>query len=134
MERVGSRDWRQAGGAVLLAGDLPSVPHMVRIAAQLPPDVHATVLIETFAAREIHPVAVRDDIRVTWLVRSDAGPDRYARTPWSRLASAVHAWCAEWSCAPDGIAPECTVWLAPGTPLPIVRMTRALIPARAPRP
>lgn len=127
MTRDDREKWADVRGAVLLAGDAQSLPDMLAVADLLPPAAHATMLIEAFAAAQICEVAVRDDIRVSWLVRSDAGHDRDARSRGERLATAIHAWCAEWACSADGEAPQCTVWLAAHMPTRIVRMTRALI-------
>jgi len=110
--------WSDLDGAVLLAGGAGDLAGMRRIAAALSPRAHATVLVEAADA----PSPERLDAlgaRVTWLVRGD-------RRHGERLAAAIHAWCAEWSC-PGG--PVCTVWLAARTPARIVRMTRALLPS-----
>lgn len=127
MTRTDADRWAGVRGAVLIAGAVESLPDMLEVVEVLPAEVHATVLVEVFAASEIVEVAVRGDIRVSWLVRSDAGHDRDARSRGQRLAVAIHAWCAEWSCSTDGSTPRCTVWLAPHLPSRIIRMTRALI-------
>lgn len=130
MTKIDDRVWASVGGPVLLAGDAENVPEMCDILARLPHDAHTTVLIEVFAAAQIDEIPVPGDIRVTWLVRSNAGADRDACAKGARLAAAIHAWCAEWACSPDGRSPACTVWLGARTPARIVRMTRALIDPR----
>lgn len=114
--------WCDLEGAVLLGGDARNTPEMRRIAAALSPGAHATVLVEICGAGEIEafdaPAA-----RVSWLDRTIDGE---LRPRGERLATAIHAWCAEWAC---GEAPVCTVWLGARTPSRIVRMTRAMLPA-----
>jgi NADPH-dependent ferric siderophore reductase len=125
MPQIDAQRWAAVRGAMLLAGDAHSLPEMLDIAAALSVDVHATILIEVFAGVQVRPVAVRDGIRVTWLVRAHG--EEGARARGHRLAAAVEAWCAEWACTVDGAPPDCTVWLAARTPPRVVRMARALI-------
>jgi NADPH-dependent ferric siderophore reductase len=125
MPQIDAQRWAGMRGAMLLAGDAHSLSEMLDIASVLPADVHTTILIEVFTSVQVRELNVRDGVRVTWLVRAGADGDSYARG--HRLAAAVEAWCAEWSCVVDGLAPECTVWLAARTPPRVVRMARALI-------
>lgn len=113
--------WCDLEGAVLLGGDARNVPEMRRIAAALSPEAHATVLVEISGAGEIDPFDA-PSARVSWLDRTIDGE---LRPRGERLATAIHAWCAEWAC---GEAPVCTVWLGARTPSRIVRMTRAMLP------
>lgn len=117
--------WCDLGGAVLLAGDARNLPEMRRIAAALSPAAHVTVLVEAAVASQVEPLPAGGAARVTWFVRSDG---EGMRPRGERLATAIHAWCAEWACAADGSDPVCTVWLGARTPSRIVRMTRALLP------
>ena len=111
---------------MLLGGDVRNLPEMRRIAAALGPTAHVTVLVEAATASQVEEFAADGAARVTWLVRSRGGG---LRPRGERLATAIHAWCAEWGCAAEGEAPLCTVWLGARTPTRIVRMTRALLPS-----
>jgi len=113
--------WCDLEGAVLLGGDARNVPDMRRIVASLSPEAHATVLVEVRGVGEIEAFDA-PSARVSWLDRTLDGE---LRPRGERLAAAIHAWCAEWSC---GEAPVCTVWLGARTPSRIVRMTRAMLP------
>ena len=113
--------WCDLEGAVLLGGDARNVPDLRRIVAALSPEAHATVLVEVCGVGEIEAFDA-PSARVSWLDRTLDGE---LRPRGERLAAAIHAWCAEWSC---GEAPVCTVWLGARTPSRIVRMTRAMLP------
>lgn len=113
--------WCDLQGAVLLGGDARNVAEMRRIAAALSPAAHATVLVEVCDTTEVVAFDA-GPARVSWLDRTGGGG---LRPRGERLATAIHAWCAEWAC---GDAPVCTVWLGARTPARIVRMTRALLP------
>lgn len=118
--------WCELEGAVLLGGDVRNLPEMRRIAGALTDAAHVTVLVEAPVASQVEEFAAsRSGARVSWLVRSDGAT---VRPRGERLAAAIHAWCAEWACAPAGEATACTVWLGARTPARIVRMTQALLP------
>ena len=117
--------WPHAHGAVLLAGDLESVPAMIDIADMLPHDAHALMLVEVFDQESVREIEVPHNVRVHWLVRKQHLETSQARG--QRLGLAIHAWGSEWACAPEGETAVCTVWLAAGVPRHIVRMAQAMI-------
>jgi NADPH-dependent ferric siderophore reductase len=121
--------WSSVEGPVLLAGDSQSVPEMQRIASQLPAGVPATMLVEAFSPMQVHHVEVPAHVAVCWLVRDTGGGEGPAHSRGQRLATAVHAWCAEWACLSGPDTPDCIVWLAARTPPRVVRMARAMLDA-----
>ncbi len=121
-EHLEDPDWDRLEGAVLIAGEAADAVSIAGICARLPWDAQGVVLLEAAARIQQRYIETPDGVSVRWLLRGD-GVRQYARG--ERLASAVHAWCVEWTCTEP---PErWTVWLGPHTPPRVARMARSLL-------
>lgn len=115
-------DWSQIEGVVLIAGDVADAEFIAGIAARLPWDAHGVILLEAAARVQFRHIDAPDGVSVRWLMRRDG---TRAHTRGERLATAVHAWCVEWTCTEP--PEQWTVWLGPHTPPHVARMARSLL-------
>jgi len=121
-EHLEDTDWDNIHGAMLIAGDAADAGTIAAICARLPWDAEGVVLLEAAARIQMRHIDVPEGVSVRWLLRGD-GIRQHAKG--ERLASAVHAWCLEWTCTEP---PEhWTVWLGPHTPQRVARMARSLL-------
>lgn len=121
-EHLDDPDWETIDGAVLIAGDAADAAHIAAICARLPWDAQGVVLFEAAARIQFRHIDVPHGVSVRWLLRGD-GIRQHAKG--ERLASAVHAWCVEWTCTEPPA--QWTVWLGPHTPPHVARMARSLL-------
>ncbi|GAA2935409.1 hypothetical protein GCM10010458_18970 [Microbacterium luteolum] len=121
-EHLDDPDWENIDGAVLIAGDAADAAAIARVAARLPWDATGVIILEAAARIQFRHIDVPDGVSVRWLVRGDG---LRAHTKGERLASAVHAWCVEWTCTEPPA--QWTVWLGPHTPPHVARMARSLL-------
>lgn len=122
-EHLDDPDWENLEGAVLIAGDAHDVAGIRDICTRLPWDANGVVMIEAVARVQQRRIDVPDGVSVRWLLR---GEGTSARTRGERLATAVHAWCVEWTCS-DEPAASWTLWLGPHTPPRVAQMARSLL-------
>ncbi|RYV51669.1 siderophore-interacting protein [Pengzhenrongella frigida] len=81
-------DWHPGDAThALLAGDETAVPAICAILESLPAGFAATVFLEVPSADDVLPVAVGEQVAVTWLPRRDAPVG-------ARLEQAVRGWLA----------------------------------------
>lgn len=120
-------DWETTSGPLLIAGDFADLPVIEQIGRRLPPDAHGAIKIEVATHLQARPLDVPEGVAVAWLPREEGVR---ARTVGERLATAVHAWCVEWTCGSDSA--EWTVWLGSRTSPHVARMARSLLGVRTP--